>query len=185
MLTQRTKRSSFGKAERNEMFRAGPIDRPKPKQPKPRRRSCSRPGQVSDLLRSIVLRSTQKVWRGCSFFQSAAVERTCRSVRLDTNGFPETDGSRRRAALVRDGRCALARVLRPRYDAAFRFRIVVGSRMRSVQCPTGTDGRPKAKQPKHRKHSLSRPRPVLTFGFQVCPGLLSVFLPYRSFPEEV
>ena len=118
------------------MFRAGPIDRPKPKQPKPRRRSCSRPGQVSHLRRPIVL-STQKIWSGCSLFQSAAVEKTCRSVRLDTNGFPETDGSRRRAAPVGDGRCALARVLRPRYDstyAAFRFRIVVGSRILRGVC---------------------------------------------------
>ena len=57
------------------MFLAGPIDRPKPKQPKLQRRSCSRPGQVSDLLGPIVLRSTQKVCCGCSLFQSAAVER--------------------------------------------------------------------------------------------------------------
>ena len=119
------------------MFLAGPIGRPKPKQPKLLRWSCSRPGQVSDLLGPRVMRSTQKVWCGCSLFQSAAVERTCRSVRLDTNGFPETDDSRRRAALVGDGRCALARVLRPRYDstyAAFRFRIVVGSRILRGVC---------------------------------------------------
>ena len=83
------------------------------------------------------------------------------------------------AARVGDGRSVLARVLMPSYDtsskhAAFRFRCD-WTPDGIVPCPSGADGRPKAKQQKHRKHSLSRPRPVLTFGFQVCPGFLSVF----------
>ena len=64
------------------------------------------------------------------------------------------------------GSRALARVLRPSCDsdskpAARRFRVVTAI----LLCPRGAHGRPKAKQLKHRTHSLSRPRPVLTLEF--------------------